>query len=180
VELQLADGDVVSFRFRQNGNVKPPTQISTTGVEKVKTATELIDGNPEFAEAKDLIQQARRVLDSAFEDLLRKAQIMGLTTFKEALRLDPSLWLNCENEWGRGPGYRERVARWNREWFSAESRRDLEQELWKVVTREWGVALERLSSLLETDRVAPVEAAAQSHRERDEALFQTTKQNGTT
>jgi hypothetical protein len=70
---------------------------------------------------------------------MRKAQIMGLTTFKEALKLDPSLWQHCESEWGWGPGYRDRVARWNREWFSDEPRRDLERELWEVVTREWGV-----------------------------------------
>jgi transcriptional regulator with XRE-family HTH domain len=120
-------------------------------VEKFKTATELMEGNPEYAEAKDLIQQARRVLESAFEELLRKAQIMGQTSFREALKLDPSLWVNCENEWGRGPGYRNRVTQWNREWFSADSRRDLEQELWAVVTREWGVALKRLTSLLEKD-----------------------------
>ncbi len=61
-----------------------------------------MEANPEYAEAKDLIQQARRVLESAFEDLLRKAQIMGQTAFKDALKLDPSLWLNCENEWGQG------------------------------------------------------------------------------
>jgi len=123
-------------------------------IEKFKTATELMEANPEYTEAKDLIQQARRVLDSAFEDLLRKAQIMGLTIFKEALKLDPWLWLNCEKEWGQGPGYRDRVARRNREWFDAESRRNLEQELWEVVTREWGTTLERLSSLLETDAAA--------------------------
>ena len=120
-------------------------------VEKFKATTEVMEANPEYAEAKDLIQQARNVLEAAFEDLLRKAQIMGQTSFKEALKLDPSLWVNCENEWGRGPGYRDRVAIWNRKWFSAESRRDLEQELWEVVMREWDVALKRLSSLLETD-----------------------------
>jgi transcriptional regulator with XRE-family HTH domain len=134
-------------------------------VEKFKTATELMEANPEYVEAKDLIQQARHVLDSAFEDLLRKAHIMGLTAFKEALKLDPSLWLNCESEWGQGAGYRDRVAQWNREWFSAEPRRDLEQELWEVVTREWGIALERLSSLLETD----AEALAGQLRRNDAA-----------
>ena len=123
-------------------------------VEKFKAVTELMEGSPEYVEAKDLIQQARRVLDLASEDLLRKAQIMGETSFKEALKIDPSLWLNCENEWGQGPGYRNRVAEWNREWFSAESRRNLERELWDVVTREWAVALKRLSSLLEVDPAA--------------------------
>jgi hypothetical protein len=123
-------------------------------VEKFRTATELMEANPEYAEAGDLIQQARRVLESAFEDLLRKAQIMGQTAFKEALKLDPSLWVNCDNEWGRGPGYRDRVAQWNQLWFSADARQRLEQELSEVISHEWRVALVRLSSLLETDVVA--------------------------
>lgn len=132
-------------------------------VEKFKTVTELMEANAEYEEATELIQQARGVLISAFEDLLRKAQIMGQTAFEEALKLDPSLWVNCENEWGQGPGYRDRVVRWNREWFSGEPRRDLEQEFWEVVTREWGVALERLSSLLETDIEVPTEGAGQAY-----------------
>jgi hypothetical protein len=128
-------------------------------VKKYMDTADIMEDDPQFAEARDLIQQSRQVLESAYEDLLRKAQIMGLTTFKEAIKLDPSLWLRCENEWGRGPGYRDRVADWNQQWFKAEPRRDLERELWEVVTREWNVALNRLSSLLETD--APAGAARQ-------------------
>ncbi len=123
-------------------------------VEKFKTATELMTANPEYAEAKDLIQQARRVLETAFEELLRKAQIMGQTTFKDALKLDPSIWLNCDGEWGRGPGYRVRVAGWNDQWFGAQPRQQLEQELSAVIAREWSAVLERLSSLLDTDAAA--------------------------
>ena len=110
-----------------------------------------MEANPEYAEAKDLIQQARRVLGTAFEDLLRKAQIMGQIAFQEALKLDPSLWLNCENESGRR--YRDRVEGWNQQWFGAEPRQRLEQELFDVISREWAVVLKRLSSLLETDAV---------------------------
>jgi hypothetical protein len=123
-------------------------------VEKFKAVTETMDGNGEYAEAKELIQQTRGLLESAFEDLLRKAQIMGQTAFKDALKLDPSLWANCEKEWGRGPGYRDRVLRWNEVWFSAESRQELEQELRDVIVREWAVVLKRLSSLLEIDETA--------------------------
>ena len=50
-----------------------------------------MEGTPEYAEAKDLFQQAQRVLESAFEDMLLKVQLMGRTAFKDALKLDPSL-----------------------------------------------------------------------------------------
>lgn len=120
-------------------------------VEKFKAITELMEGNPEYAEAKDFVQQARRVLESAFEDLLRKAQIMGQTAFKDALKLDPSLWVNCEKEWGQGKGYCDRVAKWNDHWFTAEPRQEIEQELRDAVTREWSIVLKRVASLVETD-----------------------------
>ena len=55
-------------------------------VEKFKAITETMQENPEYAEAKGLVEQARQVLESAFEGSLRKAQIMGQTAFKEALK----------------------------------------------------------------------------------------------
>lgn len=116
-----------------------------------RSVTELMEENPEYKEAKDLVQQARRVLDTAFEELLRKAQIMGQTAFKDALKVDPSFWLDCDGEWGKGPGYKNRISNRNQNWFSAKPRLELEKELWEVVTREWATALKRLSSLLETD-----------------------------
>ena len=36
-----------------------------------------MEGTPEYAEAKDLFQQAQRVLESAFEDMLLKVQAHG-------------------------------------------------------------------------------------------------------
>ena len=120
-------------------------------VDKFKAMAEVMRANPDYEEAQNLLEQAGRVLESAFDDLLRKAHIMGQTAFKDALKADPALWASCENEWGRGPGYRDRVARWTREWFNAEPRKELEQELAEVISREWDAVLNRLSSLLETD-----------------------------
>jgi transcriptional regulator with XRE-family HTH domain len=119
-------------------------------VNKFKSTTEVLEENPEYGEAKGLVQQARNVLDTAFQELLRKAQIMGQTAFLDALKVDSSFWAGCESEWGKGPGYRDRIASRNLVWFSEDARTGLEQELWSVVTREWDAALTRLSSLLET------------------------------
>ncbi len=126
-------------------------------VKGFRSLTEVMEANPAYEEATNLIRQCRRVLDVAFEELLRKAQIMGQTLFKEALKLDPSLWLNCEQEWGQGSGYKGRVMNWNSEWFGAPPRRELEEELRVMITREWEQVLARLSSLLDSD-AAPASA----------------------
>ena len=120
-------------------------------VERCKGVAGVMQGNPEYAEAKDLIQQTQRVLESAFEELLRMVQLMGRTTFKDALKLDRSLWVKCENEWGRGSGYRDRVADWNKQWFSDPARQEVERELFDLIDREWEALLKRLSSLLQVD-----------------------------
>lgn len=127
-------------------------------VEKFKGVASVMEENQEFAEARDLVQQAQRVLELAFEELLRKVQLMGRTTFKDALKLDPSLWAQCEGEWGQGPGYRDRVAGWNRQWFTAPARQEAERELFGLIAREWAVLLKRLSTLLEVDDPEPAVA----------------------
>jgi hypothetical protein len=105
--------------------------------------------NPEYTEAQNLIDQAERVLITSYEDLLRKVQLMGQTSFREALRLDSELWNQCMNEWGRGAGYRDRVAEHNSTWFTQEPRLEMERELRTLIEREWGDALGKLTSLFE-------------------------------
>jgi hypothetical protein len=105
--------------------------------------------NPEFTEARELIEQSERVLTSGYEDLLRKVQLMGQTSFRDSLRLDGELWNQCMSEWGQGPGYRDRVAERNSAWFGAGPRRQLERELQALIEREWSDVLERLTSLFD-------------------------------
>lgn len=109
----------------------------------------ILAATPRYAEATDLIAQAERVLTSAYEDLLRKVQLMGQTVFREALKDDPGFWQACLAEWGQGPGYKNRVASHNRKWFDDESRRRLEEELRALIAREWTGALQKVTELLE-------------------------------
>lgn len=109
----------------------------------------ILAATPRYAEASDLISQAERVLTAAYEELLRKVQLMGQTVFKDALKADPMFWQACMAEWGQGPGYKTRVAGHNRDWFDSEARRILEDELKALVAREWARALNSVTELLE-------------------------------
>lgn len=120
-------------------------------VEGLSELCKTMIGNPEYQEAQDLINQAERVLLAAYDELLRKVQLMGQTSFRDALKLDAALWLKCENEWGQGPGYRDRVTHHNEEWFMAEPRQELENELMALIQREWKAALDKLTALFDPE-----------------------------
>jgi transcriptional regulator with XRE-family HTH domain len=100
-------------------------------------------------EASGLLSQAQRLMSTAYDELLRKVQLTGLTVYCDQLRGDPQFWNDNANEWGQGAGYLSRVLRRNREWFQQPERRDLEDQLAAVLEREWTTALDRVEALFE-------------------------------
>jgi transcriptional regulator with XRE-family HTH domain len=117
--------------------------VSKSFVELCQTMKQ----NPEFAEAKDFLDQAERLLELAYDDLLRKVQLMGISLFQEELKVDTEFWARCAYEWGNGPGYRDRVTRHNRDWFQSPERQNMEEELHNMVQREWSAVVARISGL---------------------------------
>lgn len=120
-------------------------------VEGFSGLCKTMTGNPEYADATDLINQAERVLLASYEELLRKVQLMGQTAFRDELKLDSAFWVQCEREWGQGSGYRDRVTGHHTEWFNAEQRQQLEDELQQLIQREWTVVIDRLKSLFDVE-----------------------------
>jgi len=118
-------------------------------VDRFTDQCETLKAMPEFDEAKGLIDQSERVMRSSYDDLLRKVQIMGQTRFKDELKLDKAFWTKCSDEWGQGPGYKNRVTDHNKEWFSDDDRLNLENELLALIQREWNSILMKVTSLLE-------------------------------
>ncbi|MDD5581483.1 MAG: helix-turn-helix transcriptional regulator [Methylobacter sp.] len=118
-------------------------------VEEFIGHCKIMAATPRYSEAVDLITQTQRVLTDSYEELLRKAQLMGQTVFRDALKNDPEFWQKCMAEWGQGPGYKARVAEHNQRWFAAETRNQLEEQLKALIEREWSRVLDSVTELLE-------------------------------
>ncbi|MFF1499521.1 helix-turn-helix domain-containing protein [Streptomyces sp. NPDC058316] len=98
-------------------------------------------------EARELLSQAQQLMSTAYDELLRKVQLTGLTLYRDQLREDPQFWNDNAGEWGQGPGYLNRVLGRNREWFQQPQRRDLEDQLAAVLEHEWHTVLERVEAI---------------------------------
>ena len=104
--------------------------------------------DPDLEKATDLVNQAVRIFNDSVNALLQASQNFGRTTHTYDLEPDGKLWLHCESEWGKGPGYRDRVVKHHEDWFDIK-RDGLERRIRELVDREWENLLGRVSAILE-------------------------------
>jgi transcriptional regulator with XRE-family HTH domain len=101
-----------------------------------------------LTDAHDLVRQALRVLEAGFDDLIRKVQLVGQSIHADELIADAEFWRDCEREWGRGSGYRDRVNTHNKEWFEEKRGHEADRRVLAVIHEEWKNAIASVAQLL--------------------------------
>lgn len=119
-------------------------------LDELKAIITNLLGNSDFLEAASLLQQVVRNLPSETEELLRASQGRGREVHTEYMQPDDLLWERCVGEWGRGPGYKVRVANHNREWF-VHDRHGIADGVEDLVNRGWEQILSRIEGILPDD-----------------------------
>ena len=88
-------------------------------------------------------------LQSATDDLLRKIQLAGRAAFSNDLTADQPFWQRCVGEWGRGPGYRDRVVGHSTAWFMATEHHPRHDFVRQMIISEWARITGVMDKLLE-------------------------------
>lgn len=126
-------------------------RLMATGALKDKlmnfrVVAENLLADPEIEDAHGLVREATRIIESGEETLLRKSQSWGNSLHD--LMKDYFSWIMCEEEWGQGPGYRERVISHHRDWFAGRVNSE-QDDIQRIFNDEWKQTLARLEAILE-------------------------------
>ncbi|MBI1292784.1 helix-turn-helix domain-containing protein [bacterium] len=127
------------------------TQLVQPRLTGFKEVAQNLLNDEQYADAHDLVRQAMRAIDGGFDAMIRKVQLVGQSVHSDELRGDVEFWRNCESEWGRGGGYRDRVNGRNRQWFETAHNGAADQRVFGVVNDAWRDAVESVSTLLVQD-----------------------------
>ena len=100
--------------------------------------------------AKDLVDQAIRMMETGKVRLLDACRDFGGTIHTYDMKSDGPFWDSCDSEWGRGPGYRDRVLGHHDDWFGERTDGDggLKSRVREFVEGEWNNLLNRVESIL--------------------------------
>jgi transcriptional regulator with XRE-family HTH domain len=118
-------------------------------------------GDEKLEPARDYLNEIRRTIPAWREEFLKDATASGREIFRAELFLDNAVWDECENFWGGGSGYRDRVAQRLSEWF--DSHGHLQASVEKRVQSGWRSAfLTPLATLCTSMDLLPSIEASQN------------------
>ena len=94
---------------------------------KIEGHVNELKADPDLAPAKHSIEQIRAVAEASRRAFFAAAQRSAMEIYREPLT-QAAVWSKCALEWGKGPGFRNRVLQHLSEWFE-ETRPDLKKTL---------------------------------------------------
>lgn len=150
----VRDGDWHKLNYAHqlsHGARRIATSIAEPKLAAFKViAMNLLQDN-DYADAHDLVQQTVRTVELGFDNMVRKAQLIGQSIHADEMSSDIDFWRDCGKEWGRGSGYRDRINERNREWFEDEHSGEADARVLELVTESWGETTASVRQLLAQD-----------------------------
>ena len=136
-----------------NAGVVMSRQVLSAKEQGFKDFTANLMRNPDLAEAAGLMRQSENIVSSGIEDTVTKCMEFGRNVHS-IMEHHVEPWESSDDEWGRGPGYRDRVIDHHKDWFITTSAQisgasSYTGHLKQIVEEGWLDTLIRLSNILE-------------------------------
>jgi hypothetical protein len=117
------------------GGARDALLRSRTWFDKLQGILDTLKQDPHLMLAQKTIQQVEANADGwrrAFADAARMAAV---ETYRGPLGADATLWSKCAAQWGKGPGFKNRVECIIRDWFEVQT--ELNQKLETAIASRW-------------------------------------------
>lgn len=111
-------------------------QIGTLKDEFIVLIDNMLSQN-ELQPAYVLLKQLKQTTEKRLGDIYQKAFAKGRAVYEGKLSSDSQLWNGLSQEWGMGPGYKDRVSGKSETWFHAKKYPEFESSVTSQVVEEW-------------------------------------------
>jgi Arc/MetJ-type ribon-helix-helix transcriptional regulator len=145
----VRDGDWYKLDYAHqlsHGARRMATQIAEPKLNAFREIAENLIVDGELESAHDLVRQAVRLLEQSFDQLIRKAQLVGESVYADEMREDGDFWAKCKRE--HGQGYRNRIIDLSADWFSEDAHQSSDQRVTNAVRESWNDGVARVRELL--------------------------------
>ncbi|QUX91467.1 hypothetical protein CYL31_08565 [Marinomonas sp. A3A] len=102
----------------------------------------------ELQPAYALLKQLKQTTEKRLGDIYQKAFAKGRAVYEEKLSSDNQLWNVLFEEWGMGPGYKDRISGNSETWFHAQKYPEFESSVTRQVVEEWQLYVNEVRDML--------------------------------
>ena len=100
---------------------------------------------------KSTLISIQNVLEKRVEEIYEEAYAMGACVYEDDLYEDDNLWSNMIWEWGKGPGYKNRIANITEQWFLNQDYDAFDKEKSNILNSMWQELLIEINNLIENE-----------------------------
>lgn len=105
----------------------------------------------ELQPAYALLKQLKHTTEKRLGDLYQQVFAKGRAVYEAELHTDASLWNALAQEWGAGPGYKDRIGQSSQKWFQNRKYPNFEAQVTQQAKDQWHRYVDEVQQLLGAD-----------------------------
>ena len=138
------------FFYLGAGSELDARQRSDGVIHGLKEVIQNMLGNNDLEPIHDFLNELLSAVDNWRDKFLKAVRQSGEHTYRPSLKNCDNLWSSCEDLYGQGLPYREKVAKNVQNWFESDKQEKLHIQLEKRITEAWrSEVIQHLSAITE-------------------------------